>query len=77
MKSHRILLLCAALLASCARGYKGRTWKLLPMYPAKGRVTVWSVDENGRKLVGRRPYSGGKLRLDVKKGQMLLLSFDR
>lgn len=65
------------MIAYSARGYKGRTWKLLPMYPAKGRVTVWSVDENGRKLVGRRPYSGGKLRLDVKKGQMLLLSFDR
>lgn len=64
------------IVAYSATGYKSRTWDLLPTFPKKGRVTIWSVDQNGRRMVDRRSYSGGRVRLAVKEGQMLLLSFE-
>lgn len=64
------------LVAYSANGYKNRTWDLLPVYPRKGKVTIWSVSENGRTMIGRRSYSGGRIRLSLQEGQMLLLSFD-
>lgn len=64
------------IVAYSASGYKGRTWKLLPTYPSRGKVSIWSVDENGRRLMSRKSYSGGKVRLDIKEGQMLLISFE-
>ena len=64
------------IVAYSATGYKSRTWSLLPTYPQKGRVTIWSVDQNGRHMIGRRSYSGGKIRLSVQEGQMLLLTFE-
>jgi len=63
------------IVAYSADGYKGRRWSLLPSFPSKGKVTVFSVDENGRHMLAKRSYSGGKIRLDVQAGQMLLLSF--
>lgn len=65
------------IIAYSADGYKGRKWMLLPSFPSKGKVTVWRVDESGRTMIGRRNYSGGKIRLDVQKGEMLLLTFDQ
>lgn len=64
------------LVAYSKDGYKDRTWDLLQAYPRKGKVSIWSVDENGRHFIERRTYSNGKIRLSVNKGQMLLLTID-
>lgn len=61
------------LIAYSTDGYKSRTWNLLPNYPAKGKVSVYSVDENGKKLIKTTSYSNRKLRLTQKAGEMLLI----
>jgi len=66
-----------ALVAYSSTGYKNRTWTLLADYSPKGKAVIYSVDENGRKLLRRVSYSGGRLKLSVNPGQMLLVELEK
>ena len=56
-------------------GYKEKIWTVPSNYPASGKVSIYTVNENGRIYKGRQRYSSGKLKLRVDAGEMLLLSF--
>ncbi len=65
------------LVAYSQDGYEEKTWRLTKDFPSSGKVTLYEVTAEGNKPMGKVSYSGRKLKLSLKPGQMLQVAFTR
>lgn len=59
------------LVAYSQKGYDKKTWRLSKNLPSSGKVSLYEVTAEGNKFIGTTKFSGRKLTLTMKPGQMM------